>query len=401
MMSMSDLNLAGKRVLIREDFNVPYQAGRILDDTRLRAACPTITKALSAGARVMLLSHLGRPQEGRYDAALSLAPVAIRLSELLHRDIALVKDWVNGISVEPGQAALCENVRFEIGEKTDDDAFARKIAALCDVYVNDAFATAHRAEASTHGIAKYAPQVCAGPLLEAEIKALSHALKQPARPLVAIVGGSKISTKLSLLDSLVETVDQLIVGGGILNTCLRAAGHPIGQSLVEEPLIEVASRLLARAAARGAAIPLAEDVVCATELSVTAAATVKNISDVAAGDLILDVGPRTAARYSALLGQAQTIVWNGPLGVFEFEQFGQGTRAIAMTIAASPAYSLAGGGETLAAIAKYGIGERLSYVSTGGGAFLEFLEGKTLPAIAILQERARAHPDYVHPSEGY
>lgn len=401
MMSMSDLSLAGKRVLIREDFNVPIQAGRILDDTRLRAALPTISRALSAGARVMLVSHLGRPQEGQYDAALSLAPVATRLSELLRRDIALVKDWIDGVSVGPGQAALCENVRFEIGEKNNDDALARKIAALCDVYVNDAFGTAHRAEASTHGIAKYAPQVCAGPLLEAEIKALSQVLKQPARPLVAIVGGSKISTKLALLESLVETVDQLIVGGGILNTCLRAAGHAIGRSLVEEPLVEVASRLLGRAAARGAAIPLAEDVVCARESSETAPATVKNISDVAADDLILDVGPRTARRYIALLGQAQTIVWNGPLGVFEFDQFGQGTRAVAMAIAASQAYSLAGGGETLAAIAKYGIGERLSYISTGGGAFLEFLEGKTLPAVAILQERARAHPDYVHPSEGY
>jgi phosphoglycerate kinase len=399
MLHLSDIALAGKRVLIREDLNVPLDNGRVYDDTRIRAALPAIQKAMAAGARVLVVSHLGRPKEG--DREPSLAPVAESLSALLGREVRLVEDWLSGVGVEPGEVVLCENVRFERGEKSDDDLLARKMAALCDVYVNDAFATAHRAEASTHGIAKYAPRVCAGPLLQAEMQALAKCVKDPERPLVAVVGGAKISTKLALLESLLAKVDRLIVGGGILNTLMHAAGLPIGRSLCEEALIPVARTLMEQARARGAEIPLALDVVCAKELSATAAATVKPVDAIAEDDLILDVGPETIARYAGILAEARTIVWNGPLGVFEHEAFAAGTRAIAQAIADSQAYSIAGGGETLAAIAKFGVAERLSYISTGGGAFLEFLEGKTLPAIAILEERAKADPDYVHPSEGY
>ncbi len=401
MLYMSDLSLAGKRVLIREDLNVPIDQGRILDDTRIRAALPAIQTALRAGARVLLVSHLGRPKEGRYDPSLSLAPVAASLSSLLGREVRLVEGWLSGVEIAPGEAVLGENVRFERGEKADDDVLARRMAALCDVYVNDAFATAHRAEASTHGIAKYAPKVCAGPLLQAEMQALARIVKKPERPLVAVVGGAKISTKLALLKSLIEKVDRLIVGGGILNTLMRARGLPIGRSLCEEPLLEVARTLMDRARKRGAEIPLAEDWVCAEECSPTAHATVKRADAVSDDDLVLDIGPATAARFSQALGEARTIVWNGPLGVFELEPFAAGTRAIAEAIAASTAFSIAGGGETLAAIGRFGLTERISYISTGGGAFLEFLEGKTLPAIAILIERAKADPDYVHPSEGY
>ncbi|MGH8584138.1 MAG: phosphoglycerate kinase [Gammaproteobacteria bacterium] len=401
MLTLSDIELTDKRVLIREDFNVPLQDGRITDDTRIRAALPSIRKALAAKARVMLVSHLGRPKEGQRDPALSLAPVAQRLGELLGQTVPLIESWVDGVTVAPGQVVLCENVRFEVGEKDNSDDLARRLAALCEVYVNDAFATAHRAEASTHGIAKYAAQVCAGALLEAEDQALRKALKDPARPLIAIVGGSKISTKLEVLSALIDKVDQLLVGGGILNTFLVASGRRVGRSLYEEPLLDSARQMLAQAGARNAAIALAEDVVCAKALSPAATASVKPVGSVADDDLILDIGPATAARYGEVLRQAGTIVWNGPLGVFEIDQFGSGTESVARAVAASPAYSLAGGGETLAAIAKYGVADRISYISTGGGAFLEFLEGKTLPSIAILEERARADPDYVHPSEGY
>ncbi len=401
MLTLSDIELTDKRVLIRADFNVPLQGGRITDDTRIRAALPTIRKALASKARVMLVSHLGRPKEGQRDPGLSLAPVAQRLGELLGQTVPLIESWVDGVTVAPGRAVLCENVRFEVGEKDNSDDLARRLAALCEVYVNDAFATAHRAEASTHGIAKYAAQVCAGPLLEAEDQALRKALKDPARPMIAIVGGSKVSTKLAVLSVLIDKVDRLLVGGGILNTFLVASGRRVGRSLYEEPLLDSARQMLAQAGARNAAIPMAEDVVCAKEISPAATASVKPVGSVADDDLILDIGPETAARYGEVLRQAGTIVWNGPLGVFEIEQFGSGTESVARAVAASPAYSLAGGGETLAAIAKYGIADRISYISTGGGAFLEFLEGKTLPSIAILEERARAHPDYVHPSEGY
>ena len=399
MMKMEELQLTGKRVLIREDFNVPIKNGWVTDDTRIVAALPTIRQALAAQARVILVSHLGRPVEGQYDEALSLAPVAVRLSELLGRRVPLIKDWVQGVTVGEGELVLCENVRFEVGEKDNNHELARKMAALCDIYVNDAFATAHRAEASTHCIAKYAPRVCAGPLLVAEIEALGRALRESARPLVAIVGGAKVSTKLQVLEALAQKVDQLIVGGGILNTFLKAEGYPIGRSLYEEDLVEIARGLLASTRDRGTDIPLASDVVCANECSEQAQATTKAVGEVSADDMILDIGPQTAAHFAELLDRAATIVWNGPLGVFEFEPFGSGTRIIAETIAQSQAFSIAGGGDTLAAIAKYGITDRISYVSTGGGAFLEYLEGKDLPAVAILEERARAQR--LHPSEGY
>lgn len=399
MMKMEELQLTGKRVLIREDFNVPIKNGRVTDDTRIVAALPTIRQALAAQARVILVSHLGRPVEGQYDEAFSLAPVAVRLSELLDRKVPLIKDWTQGVTVGEGELVLCENVRFEVGEKNNNHELARKMAALCDIYVNDAFATAHRAEASTHCIAKYAPKVCAGPLLVAEIEALGRALRVPARPLVAIVGGAKVSTKLQVLEALAQKVDQLIVGGGILNTFLKAEGYPIGRSLYEEDLVELARGLLASTRDRGADIPLASDVVCANECSEQAQATTKAIGEVSADDMILDIGPQTAAHFAELLDRAATIVWNGPLGVFEFDPFGSGTQMIAEAIAQSQAFSIAGGGDTLAAIAKYGITDRISYVSTGGGAFLEYLEGKDLPAVVILEERARAQ--HLHPSEGY
>lgn len=381
--------LAGKRVFIRSDLNVPQDdAGRITEDTRIRASVPAIQMALKAGAAVMVTSHLGRPTEGAFKPEDSLAPVAQRLGELLGREVPLVRDWVDGVSVAPGQLVLLENCRVNKGEKKDDEALARKMAALCDVYVNDAFGTAHRAEATTHGMAKFAPVACAGPLLAAELEALGKALRTPSRPLVAIVAGSKVSTKLTILKSLAEKVDQLIVGGGIANTFMLAQGLPIGKSLAEADLAGEAKAIIAMMEKRGASVPIPTDVVTAKEFSATAAATTKAARDVAADDLILDIGPQTAARLAQILKAAGTIVWNGPVGVFEFDQFGGGTKAVAEAIASARGFSIAGGGDTLAAIAKYGITDRVGYISTGGGAFLEFLEGKTLPAVAVLEERA-------------
>ncbi|MBK8992247.1 MAG: phosphoglycerate kinase [Gammaproteobacteria bacterium] len=382
---MTELDLRGKRVLIREDLNVPVKDGRVTSDARLLAALPTIRRALDGGARLLVMSHLGRPKAGASDeenAPFSLAPVAERLSELLGRPVPLVRDWLDGVEIAPGEMALAENVRFIKGEKQDDETLARRMAALCDVYVMDAFATAHRAEASTHGVARFAPVACAGPLLAAELEALGKALARPARPLVAIVGGSKVSTKLTVLDTLCAKVDRLIVGGGIANTFLAAAGLPIGKSLVEADLVDEARRLMGRTD-----IPLPEDVVVATALGEDAVATVKDVNAVGAEDMILDIGPRTAARFAKLLTEAGTILWNGPVGVFEIEQFAAGTRVIAEAVAESAAFSLAGGGDTLAALEKFGVGERISYVSTGGGAFLEYVEGKELPAVAMLESR--------------
>ena len=386
--TMSELDLDGKRVLIREDLNVPLRDGRVTDDTRIRAAVPTIEQALAAGARVLVMSHLGRPEEGRFDPAASMAPVAVRLGELLGREVRVERDWLDGVEVAPGEVVLCENVRFNAGEKKDDDALARRMAALCDVFVMDAFGTAHRAQVSTHGVARFAPEACAGPLLAAELEALGKALEAPARPMIAIVGGSKVSTKLTVLESLSQKVDQLIVGGGIANTFIAAAGYPVGKSLYEADLVDEARRLMEAARAKGGEIPVPEDVVVATAFAEDAEATVRPVDQVAEDELILDIGPATAARYAAYLERAGTIVWNGPVGVFEFDQFGAGTRALAEAIAASPAFSIAGGGDTLAAIAKYGIADRVSYISTGGGAFLEFLEGKKLPAVTALEARA-------------
>lgn len=386
---MSNLDLRGKRVLIREDLNVPLnESGHITSDARIRASLPTIQLAMQAGARVMLMSHLGRPKEGEFNATLSLAPVAERLTELLGVKLPLTTDWINGVAVEPGSAVLCENVRFLKGEKKDDEGLARKMAALCDIYVMDAFGTAHRAEASTHGVAKYAPVACAGPLLANELEALGRALDHPAKPLVAIVAGSKISTKLTVLDSLTKTVDQLITGGGIANTFIAAAGYQIGKSLHEPDLIPEAKRLMHAARARGGDIPLPTDVVVAREFSASAEADVRKVNEVSADEMILDIGPDTAEQYAALLKTAGTIVWNGPVGVFEFDQFGEGTKTLAHAIAESSAFSIAGGGDTLAALDKYGVSDRISYVSTGGGAFLEFLEGRKLPAVTVLEQRA-------------
>jgi phosphoglycerate kinase len=391
ILKMTDLDLAGKRVLLREDFNVPLQDGEISDDTRIRASLPGIRHALSKGARLMLVSHLGRPTEGQFDEKESLAPVAKHLSQLLGQPVPLLRDWLGGVQVEPGKVVLLENCRFNKGEKKDDEALATKIALLCDVYVNDAFATAHRAEATTHGVARFAPIACAGPLLAGELDALGKALEKPARPLVAIVGGSKVSTKLTVLDQLAAKVDQLIVGGGIANTFMLAAGMSIGRSLAEPDLVPEAKKVMARIRAKGGDVPLPVDVVCAKELSPGAAATTKAVADVAPDDLILDIGPRTARDLGELLKNAATIVWNGPLGVFEHEQFAAGTRTLAHAIAESRAFSLAGGGETVAALAKFGLTDRIGYVSTAGGAFLEFLEGKKLPAVDILEERAQGH----------
>ena len=388
ILKMSELDLANQRVLMREDFNVPLEDGRITDDTRIRASLPGIQDALSRKARVMLVSHLGRPTEGQFDEKESLAPVARRLSELLGQNVPLKRDWLAGVSVESGRAVLLENCRFNKGEKKNDEALSRKIAALCDVYVNDAFATAHRAEATTHGVARFAPVACAGPLLARELDALGKALQSPARPLVAIVGGAKVSTKLTVLAELARKVDQLIVGGGIANTFMLAAGMKIGRSLAEPDLVGEAKKVIEQVQAQGGSVPLPVDVVCAKELSATAAAVTKDVAAVQDDDLILDVGPKTSARLTDLLKQARTIVWNGPLGVFEHEQFANGTRAMAQAIAASQAFSLAGGGETVAALHKFGVTDRIGYVSTAGGAFLEFLEGKTLPAVEILEQRA-------------
>ncbi|MFP5412341.1 MAG: phosphoglycerate kinase [Gammaproteobacteria bacterium] len=387
---LEDLDLKGKRVFIRADLNVPQDdAGAITDDTRIRASVPAIRHCLDAGAAVMVTSHLGRPTEGELRDEDSLAPVSRRLGELLGREVRLVRDWVDGgFQVAPGELVLLENCRVNKGEKKNDEALARKMAALCDVYVNDAFGTAHRAEATTHGIARFAPIACAGPLLAAELDALGRALHEPKRPLAAIVAGSKVSTKLTILKSLAAKVDQLIVGGGIANTFMLAAGLPIGKSLAERELAGEAKAIIDLMAARGAQVPIPVDVVCAKEFSASAAATVKAATEVADDDLILDIGPKTAAMLAERLGKAGTIVWNGPVGVFEFDAFAKGTEAVARAIAESPGFSIAGGGDTLAAIAKFGITDRVGYISTGGGAFLEFLEGRELPAVAALAERA-------------
>jgi phosphoglycerate kinase len=389
VLRMADVELAGKRVMIREDLNVPVDKGVVTSDARIRAALPTLRHAMQRGAKVFILSHLGRPKEGHFTAEDSLAPVAVRLSELLGKPVPLRENWLkDGVDTGFGEAVLCENVRFNRGEKANDEALARRMAAMCDVFVMDAFGTAHRAEASTHGIAAYAPVACAGPLLTAELEALERALDKPARPLVAIVAGSKVSTKLTVLESLLAKVDKLIVGGGIANTFLAATGVAVGRSLHEADMLDVARGLLDTARARGAEIPLPTDVVVAREFAATAHADVRSIHDVHAEELILDIGPDTAERFAKLIEGAGTIVWNGPVGVFEFPQFGEGTRTIANAVARSKAFSLAGGGDTLAAIEKYGVAEGISYISTGGGAFLEFVEGKTLPAVAALESRA-------------
>ena len=386
---MSEVALAGRRVFIRADLNVPQsEAGAITDDTRIRASMPAVRYALEAGAAVMVTSHLGRPSEGAFKPEDSLAPVAARMAELLGRPVRLVADWVDGVQVALGEVVLLENCRLNKGEKKNSDELAQKMATLCDVYVNDAFGTAHRAEATTHGIAKYAKVACAGPLLAAELDALGRALQQPARPLLAVVAGSKVSTKLTILESLAGKVDQLIVGGGIANTFLKASGLPIGKSLCEDDLLDEARRLMAAAKARGADIPLPTDVVVGKRFAADEPGVVKPVADVADDDMIFDIGPDTARTYSATLAAAGTVVWNGPVGVFEFEAFAGGTEALGRAIAASNAFSIAGGGDTLAAIAKYGLEADISYIPTGGGAFLEFLEGKTLPAVAILAERA-------------
>ncbi len=383
---MADVALKGKRVLIREDLNVPVADGEVTSDARIRAALPTIEAALEAGAAVMLMSHLGRPTEGQPDAAFSLAPVAERLAELLGRPVPLAKDWIDGVGTEPGKVVLLENVRFLTGEKANDPILAKKMAALCDVFVMDAFGTAHRAQASTHGVAEHAPVACAGPLLTAELDALGKALSSPARPLVAIVGGSKVSTKLTVLDALAGIVDTLIVGGGIANTFIAAAGHGVGKSLHEPDMLDTARRLAEGGEGR-AAIPVPTDVVVGDAFSADARARIKLVEDVGPEELILDIGPRTATQFANIVSGAGTIIWNGPVGVFEFDAFGEGTEKLARAIAASEAFSVAGGGDTLAAIDKYGVADGISYISTGGGAFLEFVEGKTLPAVAILEQR--------------
>ena len=389
VLKMSDLDLAGKRVLIREDLNVPVKDGKVTSDARIRASMPTIEHAMKAGGRVMLMSHLGRPTEGEYAEEFSMKPVADHLSGLLGKEVKVVKDYLDNAPVlNDGDVVILENVRFNKGEKKNEDDLSKKYAALCDVYVMDAFGTAHRAQASTHGVAKFAPTACAGPLLAAELDALGKALHDPKRPLVAIVGGSKVSTKLTVLESLSKVVDQLIVGGGIANTFIAAVGNNVGKSLYEADLVDEAKRLMAAAKAKGGEIPVPVDVVCGKEFSESAAAETKPADQVTDDDMIFDVGPETAKMYAEILKKAGTIVWNGPVGVFEFDQFGEGTKAMGMAIAESPAFSIAGGGDTLAAVDKYGIADKVSYISTGGGAFLEFLEGKKLPAVAILEERA-------------
>lgn len=392
ILRMTDLDLRGKRVLIREDLNVPIEqvdgAQHITSEQRISAALPTLRLALEKGAAVMVMSHLGRPKEGVWSEADSLAPVARRLSELLGMEVPLVKDWVNGVNVQPGQLVLLENCRMNPGEKSDDAGLAKSYADLCDVFVMDAFGTAHRAQASTHGVIRQATVAAGGPLLMAELDALGKALHAPARPLLAIVAGSKVSTKLELLSSLVGKVDQLIVGGGIANTFIAAMGHPVGKSLVEMDLLDTARKIMADAKARGADIPVPSDVVVAPAFAADAPATIKRVDEVGADDMILDIGPDTAARYASLIRDAGTVVWNGPVGVFEFDAFGHGTETLARAIAASNAFSIAGGGDTLAAVDKYGIADDVSYISTGGGAFLEFLEGKELPAVTALKARA-------------
>tara|TARA_R110000868_G_scaffold158036_4_gene385899 strand:+ start:67895 stop:69055 length:1161 start_codon:yes stop_codon:yes gene_type:complete len=386
MKTLSDLTLKNQRLIIREDLNVPLDDnGDITSDLRIQAALPTIQYALEQGAAVILLSHLGRPSEGEYDKKYSLAPVAKRLQELLGHDVTFVKDYLNGIDAQPGDVILCENVRFNKGEEKDDDALAKQYAALGDIFVMDAFATSHRAQASTHGVAKFAKQKCAGPLLQKELNALGSALENPAHPLLAIVGGSKVSTKLTVLEHLAEKVDQLIVGGGIANTFIAACGYNVGKSLYEPDLIEQAKTLMQQAKARGADIPVPTDVVVGKAFSADTEAVVKPVDQVADDDMIFDIGPDTAKRYADMLAQAKTIVWNGPVGVFEFPQFGEGTHSLAKAIAESPAFSIAGGGDTIAAIEQYNVNDQISYISTAGGAFLEFLEGKTLPGVAVLK----------------
>lgn len=387
ILRMTDLDLRGKRVLIRQDLNVPVENGKVTSDQRITASIPTLRAALDAGAAVMVMSHLGRPKEGAWSEADSLAPVAARLSELLGRDVPLAREYLEGIDIAPGQLVLLENCRMNVGEKADDETLSKQYAALCDVFVMDAFGTAHRAQASTHGVIRFAQVACGGPLLMAELDALAKALDKPARPLLAIVAGSKVSTKLELLSSLVGKVDQLIVGGGIANTFIAAEGHGVGKSLYEADLIDTAKQIMADAKARGADIPVPTDVVVAAEFSASAPATVKAVDAIADDDMVLDIGPETAQRYAAMIAKAGTVVWNGPVGVFEFDAFGKGTETLAHAIAASEAFSIAGGGDTLAAVDKYGIAGDVSYISTGGGAFLEFLEGKTLPAVAALQQR--------------
>jgi phosphoglycerate kinase len=385
---MSGQDLSGKRVLIREDLNVPIKEGVVTSDARIRAALPTIQAALTAKARVMLMSHLGRPEEGKFTEEFSLAPVAKRLTQLLGLPAALKRDWLDGVVVAPGEVVLLENVRFNKGEKQNSDELAKKMAALCDIYVMDAFGTAHRAEASTHGVAKYAPIACAGPLLVSELSALETALNKPARPLLAIVAGSKVSTKLTVLETLLSKVDQLIVGGGIANTFLAALGFNVGKSLHEPEMLDICRRLIEQSQRRGIVIPMPTDVVIATEFSARAEADVKPVDRVATDEMILDIGPDSAEHIAKLIAAAGTVLWNGPVGVFEFDQFGEGTRVLANAIARSKAFSLAGGGDTLAAIEKYGVEDSISYISTGGGAFLEFVEGKKLPAVDILEQRA-------------
>jgi phosphoglycerate kinase len=384
VLKMSELDLAGKRTMIRLDLNVPVEDGRVTSDARIRATLPTITAALNSGAAVILLSHLGRPTEGQFEDQFSLGPVARHLSVLLNKEVRLVSNWLDGISVEPGEIVLCENVRFNKGEKADDEALSRRMAALCDVFVMDAFGAAHRAQASTHGVAKFAPIACAGPLLQAELEALGKAMDNPARPVVAIVGGSKVSTKLTVLEELAKHVDSMIVGGGIANTFIAAAGYPVGKSLYEEDMLEQARKLAA-----DGDIPLPLDLVNATEFSAAAKAIARDLDGTQDNEMILDVGPKTSELYADIIAKAGTVVWNGPLGVFEIDQFGNGTRKLGEAIANSKAFSIAGGGDTLAALEKYGLSDRMSYISTGGGAFLEFLEGGTLPAVAVLESRAK------------
>ena len=388
ILRMADLDLAGKRVLIREDLNVPVKDGQITSEQRITAALPTIRLALEKGAAVMVTSHLGRPKEGVWTQEDSLAPVAARLGELLGRDVPLLRDWTDRVQVQPGQLVLLENCRMNVGEKADDEALSKKYAALCDVFVMDAFGTAHRAQASTHGVIRFAKVACGGPLLMAELDALAKALLAPAHPLIAIVAGSKVSTKLELLSALVSKVDQLIVGGGIANTFIAAVGHPVGKSLCEADLLDTARQIIADAKARGADIPIPTDVVVAPAFAADAPATVKQVADVGPDDMILDIGPDTAARYAAMIKGAGTVIWNGPVGVFEFDAFGKGTETLAHAIADSEAFSIAGGGDTLAAVDTYGVESGISYISTGGGAFLEFCEGKELPAVTALKARA-------------
>lgn len=386
VLKMADLDLSGKRVLIREDLNVPVKDGKVASDARIVASLPTIRLALEKGAAVMVCSHLGRPTEGEFSAENSLQPVADYLSNALGRAVPLVSEYVDGYAIRPGEVVLFENVRFNKGEKKNNDELAQKYAALCDVFVMDAFGTAHRAEASTHGVAKFAPVACAGPLLAAELEALAKALDNPAAPMVAVVAGSKVSTKLDVLKSLSDICDQLIVGGGIANTFLAAAGYNVGKSLYEADMVDTAKEI-----ARSVSVPLPEDVVVAKAFAADAEAVIKSVKEVEADDMILDIGPLTAAKFANLIKSSKTILWNGPVGVFEFDQFGEGTKTLAKAIAGSPAFSIAGGGDTLAAIDKYGVGDQISYISTGGGAFLEFVEGKTLPAVEALQEAARRH----------